>query len=321
MAKKITKGEYEKKSFKILIYLVGIICTLLLGNNVFALEKHYELDDYNVKIAIPSDYDVIIKSEVNTIVYDKLGLDKEDMDNYMDSLKAYLLATTPDLKKNIIFTRKQDDNTKNYYNLSELDENIVDGLAQGFAQGFNINDYNIEKVNDITYIKLKYDLISAKDEHLYYLKYKTFYNGYDYTVYIQKYSNITKEDEDELKDVIKKFEIEKIDNPNKLSQVYITPIWITVLFCVGMIVWGMYKSNNKNKKETTKSHPSEQKKEDTDNKVQEQTKDKNHNKNKELTKTDIDKKYSDLNKLKELLDNDIITKEEFDQEKKKILKD
>ena len=35
---------------------------------------------------------------------------------------------------------------------------------------------------------------------------------------------------------------------------------------------------------------------------------------------DINKKYSDLNKLKELLDNKIITKEEFDKEKKKILK-
>ena len=34
----------------------------------------------------------------------------------------------------------------------------------------------------------------------------------------------------------------------------------------------------------------------------------------------VDQKYSDLKKLKELLDNDIITKAEFDREKKKILK-
>ena len=34
----------------------------------------------------------------------------------------------------------------------------------------------------------------------------------------------------------------------------------------------------------------------------------------------VDQKYSDLKKLKELLDNDIITKAEFDKEKKKILK-
>ena len=33
----------------------------------------------------------------------------------------------------------------------------------------------------------------------------------------------------------------------------------------------------------------------------------------------MDKKYSDLNKLKKLLDNDIITQEEFEKEKKKIL--
>lgn len=37
------------------------------------------------------------------------------------------------------------------------------------------------------------------------------------------------------------------------------------------------------------------------------------------TSDDVDKKYSDLNKLKKLLDDKIITKEEFDKEKKKIL--
>lgn len=35
--------------------------------------------------------------------------------------------------------------------------------------------------------------------------------------------------------------------------------------------------------------------------------------------SDMDKKYSDLNKLKKLLDNDVITKEEFEREKKKVL--
>ena len=33
----------------------------------------------------------------------------------------------------------------------------------------------------------------------------------------------------------------------------------------------------------------------------------------------MDKKYNDLTKLKRLLDNDIITKGEFENEKKKIL--
>lgn len=46
----------------------------------------------------------------------------------------------------------------------------------------------------------------------------------------------------------------------------------------------------------------------------------NKSKDKEKKKeSDMDKKYSDLNKLKKLLDNKIITKEEFEKEKKKIL--
>ncbi len=42
-------------------------------------------------------------------------------------------------------------------------------------------------------------------------------------------------------------------------------------------------------------------------------------KEKKSTRTNMDKKYSDLNKLKKMLDKDIITKEEFEKEKKKIL--
>ena len=33
----------------------------------------------------------------------------------------------------------------------------------------------------------------------------------------------------------------------------------------------------------------------------------------------MDQKYNDLKKLKELLDNDILTKEEYEKEKNKIL--
>ena len=53
---------------------------------------------------------------------------------------------------------------------------------------------------------------------------------------------------------------------------------------------------------------------------EEETEKKNKSKREKSSKTDVDQKYSDLNKLKELLDNEIITKEEFEKEKKKILK-
>lgn len=47
----------------------------------------------------------------------------------------------------------------------------------------------------------------------------------------------------------------------------------------------------------------------------------NDSNKKKKQKSSVDQKYSDLNKLKKLLDKDIITKEEFEKEKKKILKD
>ncbi|WP_292473468.1 zinc ribbon domain-containing protein [Methanosphaera sp.] len=46
----------------------------------------------------------------------------------------------------------------------------------------------------------------------------------------------------------------------------------------------------------------------------------NKNNDNEYIKSNMSQEYDDLNKLKELLDNEIITKEEFEKEKKKILK-
>lgn len=59
---------------------------------------------------------------------------------------------------------------------------------------------------------------------------------------------------------------------------------------------------------------------ETKNKDDTNNKENSKKKNDKESKSDIDQKYSDLNKLKKLLDKEIITKEEFENEKKKILK-
>ncbi len=59
---------------------------------------------------------------------------------------------------------------------------------------------------------------------------------------------------------------------------------------------------------------------ETKNKDDTNNKENSKKKNDKESKSDIDQKYSDLNKLKKLLDKKIITKEEFEKEKKKILK-
>ena len=340
------------KKNKIIICLLALFFSTFLVNNVYAFERHYNIKNYNAEIRIPTNYDVFYRTEDDSLAYNNYNLiDENEMDNYMTTLNAYFLATTQDLKKNIIFTRKQDVDTEKFYNLSELNEETINSLAEGFAQGFNINDYSIEKVNDITYVKLKYDLVSAQNEHLYYLKYKTIYNGYDYTVYIQKYSDIASEDEEELKKVIENFKIEKIDNPNKVSNVYTTPIWLAILFGIGYSVWSVYKKKRKDNNKNTKQKENQKKvykcskcgetfdhdfeicpkckfnfatneKETPEDKDSDENSKSSKNSLKETKiETDIDKKYTDLNKLKKLLDKDIITKEEFEKEKKKILKD
>ena len=55
-----------------------------------------------------------------------------------------------------------------------------------------------------------------------------------------------------------------------------------------------------------------------DNTIKKDTKSKKENISND---SKMDRKYSDLNKLKKLLDKEIITREEFEKEKKKILKD
>ena len=199
-----------KKLFKLLLLVLFIIPI-----NVFALDKQYDLTNkYGIKVTVSTDYETIIEGYNNSTECDNLGVDEDKLMDYMDSLNAYVLATTPDLQKNIIFTRTQDEYTKDYYNLTNIDEDVVNALADGFRQGFNTNNYNLETINNITYMIFKYDLVSVQDEHLYYLKYKTFYNGYDYTIYIQKYSEITADEESELRDIVNKVEIPEIKKSN-----------------------------------------------------------------------------------------------------------
>ena len=196
-----------KKILKTLLIIVFII-----PFNVFAIEKQYDLTNkYGIKVTTSTDYETIIKDYDNYTECDKLGIDEDKVIEYMDNLNAYVLITTQDLQKNILFTRDQDEYTKEYYNLTNIDEDVVNALAEGYSKATN-NYYNIEKINNITYMIFKYDLISASDEHLYYYMYKTYYNGYDYTFYIQKYNEITAEDELELKDIVSKVEIPEIKN-------------------------------------------------------------------------------------------------------------
>ena len=376
----------------IVIYLIIAVVSISIVSNVYAKEQYYEIKEYNTRISLSSDYAVIIKNNDNSSIYDKLDLDEGEIENYMNALNAYLLATTPDLKKNIIITRKQDDGSERYYNMSELEDSIVESLADGYSQGFNTKDYSIEKANSITYVRLKYDLVSMQDEHLYYLKYKTIYNGYDYTIYIQKYSPITSDDEEELKGVIKTFKIEKIENPNPETKGYRTPIWIAILSGILITFLPIYKAKRNNRNKTTNNSKNNTEElielpkcqscggdvrsdskecpncgalfveENPDNiddidgieentesseKVEETMEEQDdmfkcdncgalvkesdtkcpncgesfEDDEEEKSKTNMDQKYSDLNKLKKLLDDKIITKAEFDKEKKKILRD
>lgn len=345
-----------------------LIVMLLIPFGVLALEKEYDLSTtYNIKFSISSDYETIIKGYDNSIECDNLGIDEEQILNYMETRDAYVLASTQDLQKNIIFTRNQDEYTKDYYDLTNIDNDVVNALADGFKKGFNADGYDIEKINNITYMKFKYDIVSVQDEHLYYLKYKTFYNGYDYTFYIQKYSEITNDDETELKNIINNIIIKEIKNSNSYSSVTNPAVYSIIALIVFIAFWLLFKIIKKNKEKKVSDKDSiqeiktnknikteEPKKEKEPNKVEvtekkEVVKEKNEEKIKEdLFKCDncgaivkgsakkcpecgekfedesdnsddMDKKYSDLNKLKKLLDDKIITKEEFDKEKKKVL--
>lgn len=346
---------------KVILYLLVMLLSGILFDNVYATNKYYDIEDYNISFSISSNYNVIIKDNDNSSVYNKLRINKKDIENYMNTLNAYVLATTQDLTKNIIFTRKNDEGSEKYYNLSETDEEVVKSLAKGYvqgtdSQGFNLNDYSIEKINDITYIIFKYDYVSAKNEHIYCLKYKTIYNGYDYTIYIQKYSSISNKDEKELKDTINSIEIEEIENPNKDSDEYVLLSWIVIFLIIAVIVWRTSKQKNKNKDIINKNREKnnlakkskkqdsqkvikkedeaktkedknkdavdyrEKSKEEKDKPKEEQELKEERKGQQEENDDDIEQKYNDLNKLKELLDRKIITKEEFEIEKKKILK-
>ena len=104
-----------------------------------------------------------------------------------------------------------------------------------------------------------------------------------------------------------------LDAPiNKINDVMVVQSFFGKIFNYGTII--INTSSNKYKFQFIEN--ADKLKDKITNIIDKKDQTKNENINKEIP-TD---KYSDLKKLKELLDNDIITKEEFEKEKKKILK-
>ena len=97
---------------KVILYLLVMLLSGILFDNVYATNKYYDIEDYNISFSISSNYNVIIKDNDNSSVYNKLRINKKDIENYMNTLNAYVLATTQDLTKNIIFTRKNDEGSE-----------------------------------------------------------------------------------------------------------------------------------------------------------------------------------------------------------------
>ena len=72
-------------------------------------------------------------------------------------------------------------------------------------------------------------------------------------VYTQKYSEITSDDEDELKKVISSFKIKNLNNSNASSISYAVPLLMILIFGTIICLWNVSKQKkNKNKNVKTK---------------------------------------------------------------------
>ena len=183
--------------------------------------------------------------------------------------------------------------------LNEYSDEEIESFANNLIEQNGASSYSIYIVDNYKYIKSNY-YDSTLGVNV--IDYYTLNDGYAYTIKFQKHVSFYNSEYQDIQDIVKYIEFnEKNVIKDKRMYLFMLGIFIVILVIVIFFCLDLDKRNNKK----------------TNNQEVLKLNEKNINKRK--TSKNINQKYDDLIKLKELYDKKIITKEEFDSEKKNTL--
>lgn len=211
---------------------------LVLLLPILVIAKDYSSTDINMKFSVNDDYIVLSRDNLNNNEYlDKLNTTKDYIEDIMIENDIYFIITKIDTPFEIIVVVPEKE--VSFINLSMASSAELDAIKKTIIKETGDKVPTVYK-NDYSFIVADYN-----DGEYYNMNYYTVINSRGYNIQLQKKDQITKDDENNLKEIVDTIKIKEINNnsnSNKKTFNYTTIIYAVILgimagvmtYCISM---------------------------------------------------------------------------------------
>ena len=185
--------------------IIVLLAIIIFPYFVFA--KEIKVDDINLELDLNEDYIVLTRDNLEgNEDLSRLNIPEDYMKQTMKDNNIYLDIIKNDISYEILVVVP--DITLTYYNLANATSSMLDELRNELVRKTGAEISSVYKgVHDFIMVDY-YD----KNTKYYIVNYYTVVNAKGYNIQLQKKSEITDEEKDELKEIVNSVSIKVIDN-------------------------------------------------------------------------------------------------------------
>ena len=177
-----------------------IVFWLVLLLPVIVFSQEYKSSEIKIKFSVDNEYTVLTRDNLDDTVLESLNTSKEKMKSLMENNNIYYDIVKSDLSYEILIVVPNV--TPSYPNLLEATDEELTALKNTI----------IKETGDTMPIiyknKYAFVVVNYQDSNGYVKNYYTVVNSRGYNIQLQKKTEITDEEEDELKEIIDSIEFE-----------------------------------------------------------------------------------------------------------------
>ncbi len=180
---------------------------------IFIFAKEYEVEDINMKLDVRTDYIVFTRNNLdNNTDLVKLNIPQEYLENLMKTNNIYYDIIKNDVSYEILVVVP---NTKlQFNNLSNATDTMLNDLKNELVKKTGATVSSVYKAKN-NYIVVDYYDANTK---YYIVNYYTVVNARGYNIQLQKRSEITNDERQDLKDIIDSINIKVLDEYKEESK-------------------------------------------------------------------------------------------------------
>ena len=183
-----------------------VVFIMILLFPIFTLAKEYEASDINMKLDVRTDYIVFTRDNLdNNTDLVKLNIPKEYMEELMKNNNIYFDIIKNDVSYEILIVVP---NTKlQFNNLVNATDSMLNDLKNELVKKTGAEVSNVYKA------KNNYIIVDYYDENTkyYIVNYYTVVNARGYNIQLQKGTEITNEERNDLKEIVDSIDIKVLD--------------------------------------------------------------------------------------------------------------